>query len=228
MHRLLFPILLLAPAAYSPAQQSTLPPTPQPVAQFARQSDFLAAPQLDSRAATLPVEQPAPRPDLEAALQPASQAAQQPAPQAAPQPVSNSALPRAGSDWQMVEALPAGTTLYVNAKGGHKACKLKSATADTLTCAEPGKDAVYPRAEIWAIKIGHRGRSALIGAIPGGALMAGGGIAFATEHCSNQVFLSFCGLGPAVAVAGGGAIAILGATIGGLTDFSKSTIYTAP
>jgi hypothetical protein len=125
----------------------------------------------------------------------------------------------------MVESLPAGTTLFVNAKGGHKACKLKSATADMLTCAGTGKDAVYPRAEVWTIKIGHRGRSALIGAIPGGVMVAAGGIGQATENCTGQFF---CGLGPAALELGGVGIGVIGAGVGALTDFSKSTIYTAP
>jgi hypothetical protein len=126
----------------------------------------------------------------------------------------------------MVQALPAGTSLYLNAKGGHKRCKVESVTADALNCF--GKNAVYPRADIWSIKIGHRGRSALEAAIPGFALMATGGIARAAESCSNQGLISFCGLGPAVVVAGGVAVAIIGAGVGALTNFSKSTIYTAP
>jgi hypothetical protein len=126
----------------------------------------------------------------------------------------------------MVEAVTPGTTLFLNAKGGHKSCKVESVSADAVEC--KGRNALYPRSAIWSIKVGHRTRSALLAAIPGGALIAGGGIALATEHCSNQSFISFCGLGPTVAVGAGGAIAIIGASVGALTDFSKSTIYTAP
>jgi hypothetical protein len=129
VNKLFLPILLLAPAVYASAQQPVLPPAPQ----LAALSTLLAEVQPAPQAATLPAAQPAPRPD-QAALQPATPT--QPAPQAAPQPVSNSVQPsRAGSDWQMVEAVTPGTTLYVNAEGGHKVCKLKSAAADMLTCA---------------------------------------------------------------------------------------------
>jgi hypothetical protein len=126
----------------------------------------------------------------------------------------------------MVEALRVGTSLYLNAKGGHKGCTLKSVTSDALICKGTGKDAVYPRADIWSIKVGRRGRSALIGAIPGGVMIAAGGIGEATEKCGNQAIL--CGIGASALVLGGGAIAVIGAGIGALTDFSKSTIYTAP
>jgi hypothetical protein len=123
----------------------------------------------------------------------------------------------------MVEAVTPGTTLYVNAKGGHTSCKVKSVSDEAIACS--GKSALYARADIWSIKIGHRGRSALIGAIPGGVLMAAGGIGQATENCTGKFF---CGLGPAVVEVGGVAIAVVGASVGALTDFSKSTIYTAP
>jgi hypothetical protein len=125
----------------------------------------------------------------------------------------------------MVEAVRPGTTLYVNAKAGHKGCKVKAVTDDALTCEGGVKGTVYPRAEIWTLKVGHRRRSALEGAIPGGVMIAVGGISLATENCKGE-FL--CGLGPGIVVAGGAVVAIVGATIGGLTDFSKSTIYTAP
>jgi hypothetical protein len=123
----------------------------------------------------------------------------------------------------MVEAVTPGTKLYLNAKGGHSSCKVKSVTDEAIACS--GKSALFARADIWSIKIGHRGRSALIGAIPGGVLVAGGGIGLATENCAGK-FL--CGLGPGIFVLGGGAVAVIGAGVGALTDFSKSTIYTAP
>jgi hypothetical protein len=146
-----------------------------------------------------------------------SASAQQPAQQPVPPPP-------AGSNWQHVQALPVGTSLYVNAKPRHTACKLKSDDADTLTCTSSGKDVVFQRTEIVTIKISRRGRSALIAAAPGAALAIGGGIGFAT--CNEKELLG-C-LGPGAAVGTGSVIALIGALTGGLTDFTRSTVYKAP
>ena len=132
--------------------------------------------------------------------------------------------PPAGSNWQHVQALPVGTSLYVKAQTRHRACKLKNDDADTLTCTDSGKDFVFQRTEIVTIKMSRRGRSALVGAAPGGALLIGGGIGLAT--CNKSVFLG-C-LGGAVAVVWGGVFALIGAPIGALTDFARSTVYKAP
>jgi hypothetical protein len=249
--KVLFSILLLASALYASAQQPALQAATQPAAQLGPQPGDIEGPYRGPRTASLPNQargrqidlqsgaqlasqltpQPASQPLPSAAYPLASQAAPQLSPQQASQADAHSAqssvqAPPAGSDWKLVEALPAGAILYLNAKGGHKRCKVESVTADALTCT--GRNAVYPRTDIWSIKIGHRMRSALEAAIPGFVIAAAGGISFAAENCSNQQFFSFCGVGPAAAVAGGAAIAIIGAGIGALTDFSKSTIYTAP
>jgi hypothetical protein len=144
-------------------------------------------------------------------------------PQAATLPEAQA---RPGRDWRVVEAVPAGTHLYVEAKAGHKSCTVKSVSADALTCGSGAKEVVYPRTEISTLKMSRRGRSALFGAIPGGVLIAAGGIGAATEKCGDQSIL--CGIGPAILVAGGIAFAVVGATVGGLTDFGRSTIYKAP
>ncbi len=127
--------------------------------------------------------------------------------------------PPAGSNWQHVQVLPVGTSLYVNAQTRHTACKLKSDDADTLTCTDAGKDVVFQRTEIFTIKISRRGRSALIGAAPGGALLISGGIGLAVDNNS---------LGAGAAGVYGIVIALIGALIGELTDFSRSTVYKAP
>ena len=144
-------------------------------------------------------------------------------PQAATPPETQS---RPGSDWRVVQALPSGAHVYVYAKAGHKSCTVKSVSADVLTCAAGAKEVAYPRAEISTLKMSRRGRSALFGAIPGVVLIAAGGIGAATKNCGNQALL--CGVGSAVLAAGGIALAVIGATVGGLTDFSRSTIYKAP
>ena len=149
--------------------------------------------------------------------------------QTAQQPVPP---PPAGSNWQHVQALPVGTSLYVSAKTRHKSCKLKNDDADTLTCTNSGKDIVFQRTEIVTIKISRRGRSALIAAAPGaalaiGGLAAGGAGEFGSQTCSGSQ--TNCGqIGAGVAIIWGVALAAVAAPIGALTDFSRSTVYKAP
>ena len=136
------------------------------------------------------------------------------------------AQPPAGSNWQHVQALPAGTSLNVKSRTSHLACKLKSVDADTLTCTH-GKDLVFQRADILTIKIPHRGRSALIGAAVGGGTLAVIGFASATNNTPNSFFGPNFLRGPVTAVFGLGG-GLIGAITGGLTDFTRSTVYKAP
>lgn len=136
--------------------------------------------------------------------------------------------PKAGSDWHRVEALPAGVKIDVKARTQHLHCALIAVTEDELKCSRGGKEApaILQRVEIRSIKIGHRGRSAAIGAAIGGGGL--GIAAFASTTSRNGGFFGDNFLrGPATAVGlvGGG---VIGGGIGALTDFSKSTIYTAP
>jgi hypothetical protein len=125
----------------------------------------------------------------------------------------------AGSKWQRVEALPPGTKIDVSARSGSKRCFFKSADATSLTCVAKG-EIVFQQAEIKAIKIRHRGRSAAVGA----AIGAGVGVA-AAEAAWKPTWFPFSRSQSATAVAlpiGG-----VGAVIGALTDFTGSTIYRA-
>jgi len=107
-------------------------------------------------------------------------------------------------------------------------CKLADVTDDTLTCTHgPAMTSeVFRRTSIAWIKIGHRGRSALIGAGIGGATFGTIGFAVTTNNKDNFFGPNFL-RGP---VTGVGALAggVIGAGIGALTDFSKTTIYKAP
>jgi hypothetical protein len=145
-----------------------------------------------------------------------SASAQQPAQQPVPPPP-------AGSNWQHVQALPVGTSLYVKAQTRHRACKLKNDDADTLTCTDTGKDFVFQRTEIVTIKISRRGRSALIAAAPGAALAIGGLAAGGAGE-----FAGSGKIGAGVAIIWGAVFAVVGAPIGALTDFARSTVYKAP
>jgi hypothetical protein len=135
--------------------------------------------------------------------------------------------PKPHSAWQAVIALPLGTNVDVKARSRHIHCVFLSANEETLTCTrgKTGSPIVLSRSEIRSVKIGHRGRSALIGAGVGGGALAVGAFA-ATSNPGDTFFGPNFLRGEATglaALAGG----ILGGGIGALTDFSKSTVYSA-
>jgi len=153
----------------------------------------------------------------------AQQTAQQPVPP-----------PPAGSNWQHVQMLPKGTSIYVYSRTSHQRCDLAAIDADTLTCVH-GKDIVFQRTGIASIKLAHRGRSSLVGLAIGAGAGIGIGYGIAASHADTTV----CGLGcvtvsdkpiskPIYSAMG----ALLGATVGTLTgyftDFTRSTVYKAP
>lgn len=158
---------------------------------------------------------------LALALAPALSApAQQPA-QPTPAP------PPAGSNWQHVQALPVGQSINVTAQKGHAGCKLKSVDADTLTCTR-GKDLIFQRTDILNIKVPHRGRSTLIGLAVGGGIGAVVGAATGSTGCSGQAFCINILSRADLAAIGGISFGAVGALVGGLTDFTRSTVYKAP
>jgi hypothetical protein len=144
---------------------------------------------------------------------------QQPSQPSAPAP------PPAGSNWQHVQALPIGASLDIKAKKSHLKCKLKSVDADSLTCAQ-GKEIVLQRTDILTIKIPHRGRSLLVGAAIGGG--AGTAIGFAAGTSGNDGFFGPNFLRGAIAAIFGVGGGLIGGIAGGVTDFTRSTIYKAP
>lgn len=138
--------------------------------------------------------------------------------------------PAEGSNWQHVQALPAGTSIQVKASKSHANCKLKSVDADALTCTSR-KDLVFQRTDILTIKIPRRGRSTLIAMGIGAG--TGAIVGAATSGCSTAEKNSFLGCfltptRPQGAAIGAVLFGAIGAPIGALTDFAKSTIYKAP
>jgi uncharacterized protein YcfJ len=127
--------------------------------------------------------------------------------------------PPAGSNWQRVQALPAGQSINVSARTSHAGCTLKSVDADSLTCTH-GKDLVFQRANIVNIKLPHRGRSTLVGMAVG----AGGGAIVGVSLGRNGSFVGRGAGAVIVSVPG----ALIGAIIGATTDFAHSTVYKAP
>ena len=130
--------------------------------------------------------------------------------------------------WQNVISLPAGTKVDVKARSQHIHCFFTSADEKALTCTpvKNGPPVIIDRLDIRSVKIGHRGRSAVIGAGVGGGSLAIAGFAATTGGGNDSFFGPNFLRGPATAV---GAVAggLIGAGIGALTDFSKSTVYSA-
>jgi len=132
--------------------------------------------------------------------------------------------PPAGSNWQHVQALPVGASINVKARTSHTGCTLKSVSPDSLTCVH-GKDIVFQRADILTIQISRRGRSALIGLAAGGG--AGALLGYATTSSCKPGELCILPRG-GVAAFMGVTFGLIGTITGGLTDFSRSTVYKAP
>ncbi len=120
--------------------------------------------------------------------------------------------------------LPIGASINVKSRTSHLACKLKSVDADTLTCTH-GKDVVFQRADILTIQISRRGRSALIGLAAGGGV--GALLGYATSSSCKPGDLCILPRG-GVAAFTGVTFGLIGTITGGLTDFTRSTVYRAP
>jgi len=138
-------------------------------------------------------------------------AAQQPAPDALP----------SGPGWGRVMAIPSGSTLYVRGRTRSAHCKVKSADADSLTCAngDGTRTDVFQKSEIKSVRVPHRARSAAAGAAVGAAGGALAGVAIG----KNGQIIGKGGLAAIFAIP----LAVVGALVGVATDFAGSTIYRA-
>ena len=134
------------------------------------------------------------------------------------------------SDWHNVQVLPTGTSIHVQAGKRHQSCRLKSVDAESVTCAD-GRNPVYSRTEITSIKLTHRGRSTLVAALAGGGIGAAvaAGLSAHDPHCQSFQLGCLDGLASTGAVVGAFSAVgtVVGAPIGYLTDFTRSTVYKA-
>ncbi len=123
-----------------------------------------------------------------------------------------------------MQALPVGTSVHIQGRAGHALCAVTAVDAETISCSRDtgvGHKALsFQRSEVQTIKLGRRGRSALLGgAIAGGAGVLAGGIQGARSN--------YFAVKGAFAMIYGFAGAFVGAPAGYLTDFAGSTIYRA-
>jgi hypothetical protein len=135
-----------------------------------------------------------------------------------------------GSNWQHLQALPAGASIQVSARTRHANCTFEKADDDTLTCTH-GKSILFQRSEVKSIKIPRRGRSTLIAL----GIGAGSGaiVGAAITGCSTAQKDSFFGCfitptRPQGAAIGAALFGVIATPIGFFTDFARSTIYKAP
>lgn len=135
------------------------------------------------------------------------------------------AAPPQGSNWQHVQALPAGANIRVKAQHKSTSCKLKSVDADSLTCTS-AKDITFQRAEIKSITIPRPGRSSLIGLAIGGG--TGAIVGFAAGSSNGTTFFGKNAFRGQLAGLGAAIFGIPGAAVGAVTDFAHSTVYKAP
>ena len=125
------------------------------------------------------------------------------------------------SSWARVQALKPGTKILLKATSRHGSCVVKRIDADSITCAS-GDHAVVARTEVTEIKMPHRGRSALIGLGAGAGI--GAIVGAATTNDSGQLVIVSKG---AAATVFGVLFGVVGALIGALTDFARTTLYRA-
>jgi hypothetical protein len=139
-------------------------------------------------------------------------------------PASFAAAQQANSGWSAVEALNAGTTVHVIGRSHSTVCKVAKVDDASLTCMSVGPNAgqAFQKADIKKIKIPHHGRSTLTGLALGGGAGAGIGAGVGTSlgTTGNGIVTTgeFAGAGAAF-------FGLIGALIGGLTDFTATTIY---
>jgi hypothetical protein len=139
------------------------------------------------------------------------------------------ATPAPSVGWTRVRALATGSSLEVKLRHGSRKCAFRAADSDTLTCHQ-GSDVTLDRVDIRSIKVHHRGRSALVGALVGGGAgaIAGYAVGGGSGCQSTQTFCFNIVDGKTIAPLGGVGIGAIGAIIGVLSDFTSSTIYKAP
>jgi hypothetical protein len=145
-------------------------------------------------------------------------------------PAQQPIQPPAGSNWQHVQVLPAGTAIYLKTRTHHLNCRIKSVDADTLTCVAGNR--VFSRTEVVSIELTRRGRSTLVAALIGAGVgsiigAASGSSCSAAEK--NSFFGCFMILSRGdLAAIGGVVFGVIGTPVGYFTDFTRSTVYTAP
>jgi hypothetical protein len=126
--------------------------------------------------------------------------------------------PAAGSEWEHLKALPAGSHLHVSADHGGATCKLVSVDESTLIC---GKHS-FSRPEVKKIKLTRYGTSYLVGVAIGAG--AGAGVGLGISAATNDAFFvndkaTFAGAGAALG-------AVIGLLVTGPADLLRGpTVY---
>lgn len=140
--------------------------------------------------------------------------------------------PPAGSNWDRLQGLPAGTSLYITSLAGARKstqrCTLKAVAADAITCTggRAVRDSTYPRSDIQAVKLSRRRASTLTGA----AIGLGAGAAIGAGVDASFSNSNLLGRHKANAALIGAGLGLLFLTpIAYATDFLRGpTVYRTP
>lgn len=128
----------------------------------------------------------------------------------------------AGSNWDHLKAITAGTKLHVTADKGGRTCKLVSVDDASLLC---GKH-TFARSEVKTVKLTRYAVSYLGGAGIGAAVGAGVGLGATAGQSSNSFDIVSRGEVVSTSALAGG---LIGAIVTGPADLFKGpTVYRRP
>lgn len=133
-----------------------------------------------------------------------------------------------GASWERLKHLPAHTRVHVSGDKQSKTCAIDLVDDATLQCSKGNSQYSFARAEVKSVKLTRYTRSTLVGM--GIGLGVGAGVGALAGHAQEKPNDFFPGLatGAFAAVGGAGGL-IVGAAIGGPTDFMRGpTIYRRP
>ena len=133
-----------------------------------------------------------------------------------------------GGSWERLKHLPAHTRVHVAADSQSKVCAIDLVDDTTLQCSKGLSQYSFARAEVKSVKLTRYTRSTLVGM--GIGLGVGAGVGALAGHAQEKPNDFFPGLatGAFAAVGGAGGL-IVGAAIGGPTDFMRGpTLYRRP
>jgi hypothetical protein len=129
----------------------------------------------------------------------------------------------AGGSWDRLKHVPAGTNVHVAADKQRKTCRIDTVDEATLRCSNGHGQYSFARDEVKSVKLTRYGRSTLVGAAIG--VGAGAGIGAIAGHAEDPPNDFFHGLTTdAFTAIGGAAGLIVGAAVGGPTDFLRGPL----
>ena len=125
-------------------------------------------------------------------------------------------------DWSRVQALAAGTKLYIRSAQQSKECTLQVVDSASISCTSFGssKERTYKMEDVTSVKLVKRGLSFLLGTIFGDLIMIAGGAGAASTGTKGFDVILWAAL-----VGIGAVVSLLGGVMVGIADPAAKTIY---